>query len=123
MQSIFKNYWQRLPDLDWSHILLRIPLALVFITQALSKMPFDAGGGAAFGVPALVWWFVVYGEFAAGVGLLWGGLTTLPRIKDIHAVAVLGDMLTRFSHCNVLYCYRCDMDCDQTRKSVGFYRV
>ncbi len=55
MNDIFKNYWQRLPDLDWSHILLRIPLALVFITQALSKMPFDATGGEAFGVPALVW--------------------------------------------------------------------
>ena len=97
MQSIFKNYWQRLPDLDWSHILLRIPLALVFITQALSKMPFDAAGGAAFGVPALVWWFVVYGEMAAGVGLLAGGLATLPRIKDSHIVAVIGDMITRFS--------------------------
>ena len=97
MNDIFKNYWQRLPDLDWSHILLRIPLALVFITQALAKMPFDAAGGAAFGVPALVWWFVVYGEFAAGVGLLAGGLAALPRIKDNHIVAVIGDMITRFS--------------------------
>jgi len=95
--SIFNNYWQRLPDFDWSHILLRIPLAIVFITQALAKLPFDAAGGAAFGVPALVWWFVVYGELAAGIGLLVGGLATLPRISDSHAVAVIGDMLTRFS--------------------------
>ena len=95
--SIVKNYWQRLPDFDWSHILLRIPLALVFITQGLAKMPFDAAGGAAFGVPALVWWFVVYGEIAAGIGLLAGGAATLPRIKDSHTVAVIGDMLTRFS--------------------------
>ena len=105
MNDIFKNYWQRLPDLDWSHILLRIPLALVFITQALSKMPFDAAGGAAFGVPSLVWWFVVYGEFAAGVGLLVGGLATLPRISDNHIVAILGDMLTRFS--GIVMCCIC----------------
>jgi len=97
MTNIFKNYWQRLPDLDWSHILLRIPLALVFITQALSKMPFDPAVGASFGLPPLVWFFVCFGELAAGVGLLAGGLATLPRIRDSHIVAVLGDMLTRFS--------------------------
>jgi putative oxidoreductase len=97
MKQIFKNYWQRLPDLDWSHILLRIPLALVFITQGLSKMPFDPAVGAGFGLPPLVWWFVVYGEFAAGVGLLAGGLATLPRIRDIPALAVMGDIVTRFS--------------------------
>jgi putative oxidoreductase len=97
MNLQLKNYWQMLPDFNWSHILLRIPLALVFITQALSKMPFDAAGGVAFGVPALVWWFVVYGEIAAGIGLLAGGAATLPRIKDSHTVAVIGDMLTRFS--------------------------
>jgi len=97
MTNIFKNYWQRLPDFDWSHILLRIPLALVFITQGLSKMPFDPAVGAGFGLPPLVWFFVCFGELAAGVGLLAGGLATLPRIRDNHIVAVLGDMLTRFS--------------------------
>jgi putative oxidoreductase len=97
MKQIFKNYWQRLPDLDWSHILLRIPLALVFITQGLSKMPFDPAVGAGFGLSPLIWFFVCFGELAAGVGLLAGGLATLPRIRDSHIVAVIGDMLTRFS--------------------------
>ena len=92
-----KNYWQRLPDFSLSHILLRIPLALVFISQGLSKLPFDPAMGAGFGLPALVWWFVCYGEVAAGIGLLVGGLATVPRIRDIPAVAVAGDMLTRFS--------------------------
>jgi len=93
----FKNYWQRLPDFSLSHILLRVPLALIFIGQGLSKFPFDAAMGAGFGLPPLVWWFVCYGEVAAGVGLLVGGLATLPRIRDIHTVAVLGDLITRFS--------------------------
>ena len=92
-----KNYWQRLPDFSLSHILLRIPLALVFISQGLSKLPFDPAMGAGFGLPALVWWFVCYGELAAGVGLLIGGLVTVPHVRDIPAVAVIGDMLTRFS--------------------------
>ena len=92
-----KSYWQRLPDFNLSHILLRIPLAVLFIEQGLSKFPFDPAVGLGMGIPALVWWFVCYGEVAAGVGLLVGGLATLPRIRDIHTVAVAGDMLTRFS--------------------------
>jgi putative oxidoreductase len=92
-----KNYWQRLPDFSLSHILLRIPLAVVFIQQGLSKFPFDPAAGLAMGIPALVWWFVCYGEVAAGIGLLVGGLASVPRIRDIPAVAVVGDMLTRFS--------------------------
>lgn len=92
-----KNYWQRLPDFSLSHILLRIPLAVVFIQQGLSKFPFDLAAGLGMGIPTLVWWFVCYGEVAAGIGLLVGGLATVPRIRDIPTVAVAGDMLTRFS--------------------------
>jgi putative oxidoreductase len=97
MKTYLTNYWHRLPDFDWSHILLRIPLAVVFITQGLSKMPFDPAAAAAFGLPALVWWFVVYGEIAAGIGLLIGALPTLPRIRDLPVLAELGDIITRFS--------------------------
>jgi len=92
-----KNYWQQLPDVSLSHILLRVPLSLLFINQGLSKFPFDPLVGQAMGIPALVWWFVCYGEVAAGLGLLAGGLATMPKVKDIAAVAVLGDLLTRFS--------------------------
>jgi putative oxidoreductase len=97
MTNLFKNYWQRLPDLDWSHILLRIPLALVFITQGMSKLPYDAAGGEAFGLPAMVWLFVIVSEIGAGVGLLVGAVPTLPRIRDISILAELGDIVTRFS--------------------------
>jgi putative oxidoreductase len=72
-------------------------LAVVFIQQGLSKFPFDPAAGLGMGIPTLVWWFVCYGEVAAGIGLLVGGLATVPRIRDIPAVAVAGDMLTRFS--------------------------
>ena len=71
-----KNYWQQLPDISLSHILLRIPLAVMFINQGLSKFPFDPAVGQGMGLPALVWWFVCYGEVAAGLGLLVGGLVT-----------------------------------------------
>ena len=57
-----RNYWNLLPDFSLSHILLRIPLALIFIQQGLSKMPFDPAGGEAFGLPGLVWWVVVWGS-------------------------------------------------------------
>lgn len=92
-----KTYWRSLPDFDWSHILLRIPLAVVFIQQGLNKMPFDPAGGAGFGLGELTWWFVVYGELLAGIGLLIGGVMALHRIRDLPFVAELGDILTRFS--------------------------
>ena len=92
-----KNYWASLPDFSMSHILLRIPLAIVFIQQGLSKFPVDAAAGAAFGIPHLVWWFVCYGEVAAGVGLLAGALATLPRIRETPIIAEIGDLITRFS--------------------------
>lgn len=92
-----KKYWRALPDFSWSHILLRIPLAVVFIQQGLNKMPFDPAGGAAFGLGELTWWIVVYGELLAGIGLLIGGLMSLHKIKDIPFVAEIGDLLTRFS--------------------------
>lgn len=92
-----KNYWRQLPDLSLSHILLRIPLSLLFINQGLSKLPFDPAVGQGMGIPALVWWVVCYGEIAAGLGLLAGGLVTLPKIRDIASLAVFGDLVTRFS--------------------------
>lgn len=95
-QSV-KNYWNSLPDFDWSHLLLRLPLAIVFIQQGLNKLPFDPLGGAGFGLPTLVWWFVVYGELLAGIGLIVGGISALNRVRDIPFIAEIGDVLTRFS--------------------------
>ena len=92
-----KNYWGTLPDLSLSHVLLRLPLAIVFLQQGLSKFPVDPAVGAAFGLPLLVWWVVCYGEIAAGAGLLIGALATLPRLRDIPLVAELGDLITRLS--------------------------
>ena len=92
-----RNYWNQLPDFSLSHILLRIPLALLFINQGLSKLPFDAAAGQPMGISPLVWWFVCYGEVAAGLGLLIGGLATIPKIRDTAFLAVFGDMITRFS--------------------------
>ena len=98
MKSInIKNYWLKLPDFSFSHILLRLPLAIVFIEQGLSKLPFNSAVGGAFGLSPLVWWVVCYGEIAAGVGLLLGAITTMPRIKNISYVSEMGDLITRFS--------------------------
>jgi len=93
----FNRYWQQIPDFSLSHLLLRIPLAFLFINQGLSKLPFDASAGLGMGIPALVWWFVCYGEVAAGLGLLVGGAAALPRLRDLTVVAVVGDLVTRFS--------------------------
>jgi len=74
-----------------------VPLASLFITSGLSKLPYHASGGVALGLPPLVWLLVIISEIGSGVGLIVGGLTILPRIRDNAVLAGLGDMLTRFS--------------------------
>jgi len=86
-----------LPEFCMSHWLLRIPLAIVFIQQGLSKFPVSVEDAEAFDLPYLVWWIVSYGELGAGVGLLVGGLlASWAWVRDY------GDMLTRF--CGITIC-------------------
>ena len=80
-----------------SHWLLRIPLAIVFIQQGLSKIPVSIEDAESFDLPYIVWWFAAYGELGAGIGLLVAGLlATWNSFKDY------GDLLTRF--CGITIC-------------------
>ena len=78
---------KRLLNVDW---LLRIPLAIVFLQQGLSKLPISVEDAASFELPMLVWVFVVLGEIGAGLGLIVGGL-----IQKLWTT--IADMITRFS--------------------------
>ena len=78
---------KRLLNVDW---LLRIPLAIVFLQQGLSKLPISVDDAASFELPMLVWVFVVLGEIGAGLGLVVGGL-----IQKLWTT--IADMITRFS--------------------------
>ena len=78
---------KRLLNVDW---LLRIPLAIVFLQQGLSKLPISVEDAASFELPMLVWVFVVLGEIGAGLGLIVGGL-----IQKLWST--IADMITRFS--------------------------
>ena len=88
-----------IPEFCLSHWLLRIPLAIVFLQQGLSKLPFSLEDAEAFDLPGLVWWFVIYGEIGAGVGLLVGGIMTKPWLPILERCYIpdIGDALTRFS--------------------------
>jgi putative oxidoreductase len=97
MNSLLKNYWKIVPDFYWSQILIRLPLAMMFISSGMGKLPYHATDGAAFGLPAMVWLLVITSEIGSGVGLIVGGLCTLPRVRDIALLSELGDILTRFS--------------------------
>jgi len=39
MSRLLKSYWKVLPDFYWSSILLRVPLATLFITSGLKNYP------------------------------------------------------------------------------------
>ena len=82
---------ERIPEFCLSHWLLRIPLAIIFIQQGISKLPFSVEDAESFGLPGLVWWFVVYGELGAGIGLLVGGVVIWKALKELQ------DLITRFS--------------------------
>jgi len=87
---LIKQLVSKIPEFCYSHWLLRIPLAIVFIQQGLDKIPVDVETAEAYELPYLVWWFVAYGELGAGIGLLVGG-ALYNFWKEI------GDLLTRFS--------------------------
>ena len=74
---------------DW---LLRVPLAVVFVQQGISKIPVSPEDAATFDLPLLVWWFVAYGELGSGLGLIFGGLSIPLKRWD-----QLTDVITRFS--------------------------
>ena len=78
---------KRLLNVDW---LLRVPLAIVFLQQGLSKLPISAEEASGYELPMLVWTFVVLGEIGAGIGLIAGGL-----IQKLWSW--IADMITRFS--------------------------
>ena len=78
---------KRLLNVDW---LLRVPLAIVFLQQGLSKLPISAEEASGYELPMLVWTFVVLGEIGAGVGLIVGGL-----VQKLWTS--LADMITKFS--------------------------
>ena len=57
--------------------LLRIPLAIIFIQQGMSKIPVTLEDAQSFDLPLVVWFFVAWGELGAGLGLLVGGLVII----------------------------------------------
>ena len=87
----YKKLVSLIPDFCYSHWLLRIPLAIVFLQQGISKWPIDIESAQSFELPLLVWTFVVLGEIGAGVGLLVGGMFPKKFLWEI------GDLITRFS--------------------------
>ena len=87
----YKSLVSRIPEFCYSHWLLRIPLAIIFLQQGISKWPIDLETAASYDLPLLVWAFVVLGEIGAGVGLLIGGLFPKKFLWE------LGDLVTRFS--------------------------
>lgn len=91
MLLAIQQFYLKIPEFCMSHWLLRIPLAVVFLQQGISKLPFSVEDAEAMDLPALVWWFVVYGEIGAGMGLLAGGAVLFKRLKELQ------DLITRFS--------------------------
>ena len=87
----YKRLVSNIPEFCMSHWLIRIPLAIIFLQQGISKWPITIDGAQSFELPLLVWTFVVLGEIGGGIGLLVGGLFPKKFLWE------LGDLITRFS--------------------------
>ena len=72
--SFFEKISKTLPEFQGSNWLLRIPFAIIFIQQGLSKLPLDPLEAESYNLPMTVWFFVAWGEVLAGVGITLGGL-------------------------------------------------
>ena len=95
--SILRRISEKFPEFCLSHWLFRIPLAIIFIQQGLSKLPVTMEGAESFDLPYIVWWFAAYGELGAGIGLLVGGVLNIDKLWPY-----IGDLLTRF--CGITIC-------------------
>ena len=82
----------KLPEFEGSNWLIRIPLAIVFIQQGFSKIPFDPSTAEAYGLPLIIWFLVIVSELLAGFGLVFGGI-----FRSSGITSLVGDLLTRFS--------------------------
>ena len=81
MTALAQRITSAIPEFCMSHWLIRIPLIIVFLQQGISKLPFSVEDAEAMDLPALVWWFVVYGEIGAGIGLAIGGVVIVKAFK------------------------------------------
>ncbi len=97
MELILKRISSNIPEFCLSHWLFRLPLAIVFIQQGLSKFPVTADDASTYELPLLVWWFVAYGELGAGVGLIVSGVIALKFFSSRPIIGEISDILTRFS--------------------------
>tara|TARA_B100000029_G_C17375867_1_gene887885 strand:+ start:69 stop:494 length:426 start_codon:yes stop_codon:yes gene_type:complete len=89
--TYLKKINKKLPEFEGANWLIRIPLAIVFIQQGFSKLPFDPTTAEAYGLPLLIWLFVIISELLAGFGLLFGGI-----LRSVDLLKWFGDFLTRF---------------------------
>ena len=92
MNFNLKKLNKEFPEFKGSNWLIRIPLAIVFIQQGMSKIPFDVSSAEAYGLTPFIWFLVIISELLAGFGLLFGGI-----LRSLDFFTLFGDLLTRFS--------------------------
>ena len=90
MQNIIfniKNLSNSLPEFCKAHWLLRLPVALIFFQQGLSKFPLSAEDALSYDLPFVFWILAALGEISVAFAIIIGGL-----LRNY-----IGDLISRFA--------------------------
>ena len=93
MFDIFSKEFPKVPA-PVAQYVLRIPLALLFFQQGMSKFPLQEAMATAFGLPLFAWGFAAVAEIGSAIGLLLAGLVGI--VWRTGQWATIADNVTRF---------------------------
>lgn len=93
MFDFFSKEFPKVPA-PVAQYVLRIPLALLFFQQGMSKFPLQEAMATAFGLPLFAWGFAAVAEIGSAIGLLLAGLVGI--VWRTGQWATIADNVTRF---------------------------
>lgn len=93
MFDFFNREFPKVPA-PVAQYVLRLPLALLFFQQGMSKFPLQEAMASAFGLPLFAWGFAAVAEVGSAVGLLLAGLVGI--VYSSGQWATIADNVTRF---------------------------
>ena len=82
-----ESFSNSLPEFCKAHWLLRLPIAIIFFQQGISKFPLSFDDAYSYDIPFILWSAAAISEIAVSFAIIFGGL-----LRN-----VMGDLISRFA--------------------------